>query len=111
MIEVHIQHDIMRRNDDVFIVDRRKIGQDAVLAVSGLGECMWRVMAEPGMVYYPTLRLPEGVLEALVKASKGNVKIPTEATQAHLDDSIAVRDRLLTLVEAACHTPRITDFK
>jgi hypothetical protein len=46
----------------------------------------------------PTIDLPAGALDALVAAARG-VQAPHPATERHLDDAVAVRDRLLGLVE------------
>lgn len=46
----------------------------------------------------PSLRLPDAALEALVREA-GKVLQSSDATVAHLADTVAVRDRLLKLVE------------
>lgn len=43
-------------------------------------------------------RFPEGVLDAIVQEHLG-VAAPQPATERHLTDAIAVRDRLLCLIE------------
>jgi hypothetical protein len=46
----------------------------------------------------PSLRLPNGMLQALVDAAMPQFP-PSEALDRHLRDAIGVRDRLLTIVE------------
>ena len=46
----------------------------------------------------PTLRLPKEVAEDIIRAMEGHVHAQ-DATSRHLDDAIAVRDRLLSIVE------------
>lgn len=46
----------------------------------------------------PGISLPAGVLDAIVAKATGTTP-PQAATERHLNDAIAVRDRLLTLVE------------
>lgn len=43
-------------------------------------------------------RLPEGALDAIL-AEYAKVAAPHPATERHLEDAVAVRDRLLALVE------------
>lgn len=58
----------------------------------------WRAVAEGAADTPPSLTLPAGVLEALL-AEAEKVIPASHATERHLADSIAVRDRLLVLVE------------
>jgi hypothetical protein len=51
----------------------------------------------------PTLELPEDALRALLEEA-GKVLPATHATERHLQDAIAVRDRLLNLVESGWET-------
>jgi len=51
----------------------------------------------------PTLRLPLDVAEPLA-AALSDVLPPDRAQGRHLDDAIAVRDRLLTIVESSARS-------
>ena len=53
---------------------------------------------DEGGIIPPFMELPSFLFRELVREIK-HVKEPSEATQAHLDDAIVVRDRLLKLVE------------
>lgn len=57
------------------------------------------VEVAPGASAPVSLRLPEEVYAALLAAGS-DIPLPTRAQHDHLADTIAVRDRLLTLVEA-----------
>lgn len=45
-----------------------------------------------------TIEMPMGMLEAIVAAAH-DILPPSAATDRHLKDAVAVRDRLLTLIE------------
>lgn len=71
------------------------------------GAYVWRPSAgplalekvEPGVATVePSLRLSDEVLEALVREAQGFVSA-SDATTRHLDDAVAVRDRLMVLIE------------
>lgn len=51
-----------------------------------------------GATVEPTFTIPALALEALLREASGFVAA-TDATTRHLDDAVAVRDRLLALVE------------
>ena len=59
---------------------------------------MW-FEADPNAECEPSLEIRTDLLEALL-AEAGKVLPATHATERHLLDAIATRDRLLTLVEA-----------
>jgi hypothetical protein len=61
------------------------------------GEIVWEE-SEPATQTPTLLRLRKDVLEAIARAVT-DIEGPSPAMQAHLKDAIAVRDRLLTLVE------------
>jgi hypothetical protein len=46
----------------------------------------------------PTIAMPSEMLEAIVAAAH-DILPPSAATDRHLKDAVAVRDRLLTLIE------------
>lgn len=56
----------------------------------------WEEIKEGGES--PGVLVPEGVLDKVVEQYL-KVRAPTQATQDHLVDAMAVRDRLLTLIE------------
>lgn len=71
------------------------------------GTYVWRPSAGAGAlqqveegaaVVEPSLRLSDEALEALVREAQGFVSA-SDATTRHLDDAVAVRDRLMLLVE------------
>lgn len=52
---------------------------------------------EGALLPEPTARFPEGVLDRIVEAHGRTA--PQPATERHLEDAIAVRDRLLGIVD------------
>lgn len=71
-----------------------------VLRPNGSGGFRWEPFDDrtPGLVAPVTLELPVEVLQALLQEA-GKVLPATHATERHLLDAIAIRDRLLALVE------------
>lgn len=61
------------------------------------GRIVW-TQHSSGAIVPPFLTLSPEVMKAIVDAGTGTFP-PTDATTAHLKDAIAVRDRLLTVVE------------
>lgn len=105
MIErVVIQENWQTRGHLVWVLGRDHPGAPtSVLQApeSGAFGPRWEPITEPavnGGDVVATIDLPEGALDALVAAAR-NVQAPHPATERHLDDAIAVRDRLLSLVE------------
>lgn len=68
-----------------------------VLQFAPDGGQVWEEAVQ-GRVGPPTLKLPQGALEALLAAAE-KVIPASHATERHLLDAITVRDRLLKLVE------------
>jgi hypothetical protein len=94
-MEVHIERNLPRDRFDVFIFQRVAKGRYLyTLTHEGwTGEVIYE-----GGALRPSMSLDEEMLEGLVRAAEGHVHAQ-EATVRHLDDVIAVRDRLFTLVE------------
>jgi hypothetical protein len=95
--------------------DYRTLGHRLLVFGRGLnfGRCWldgdgeWHEITEDGAIApgggemgerLPGIYLPAGALDAVVSAYHGTTA-PQPATERHLEDAIAVRDRLLTLVE------------
>lgn len=95
MIRARIEDDFPRRGVKVWVY--RDDSRPAVLRLDETGLERWDELAI-GVDVEPTLVLPEAALAAIV-AEAGNVLPPSAATDRHLTDAVAVRDRLLTLVE------------
>jgi hypothetical protein len=101
MIEVTVVRSPFRFGDDVWIW-RRENGGTQVLTADG-GSWAW-VHQGDAKQPDPSLRIPEGCREVLGAALLGT-SMPTDSMAAHLKDAVAVRDRLLILVERAAHPP------
>lgn len=106
MLEVYTEDDFLRRTVDVFIVDQRMGGSSAVMrlappdpegVISRL-EPTWEDVGVNEERPAPTLKLPQAAWEALAKAA-GDALPPSAAVDRHLQDTIAVRDRLLVMAE------------
>jgi len=70
-----------------------------------LGDGTWEPVSENATPIDPShstvgFRLPEGALDAIV-AEYQKVAAPQPATERHLTDALATRDRLLAMVEVA----------
>ena len=98
-IRVHTEHDWVRGLTRVHLVDgHHLIVPDHPLTVQRVP----LTEGPAGEPARPLLELPDAYLAAIVAAA-GDVLPPDRAQAAHLADTIAVRDRLLALVE---HTTR-----
>jgi hypothetical protein len=97
MIErVHIVDDWQRMGHQVVVIGRAHPGAPSAWLTAD-GE--WEPLKEAAMPGDPIgFRLPEGALDAIVDAY-AKVAAPHPATERHLTDALAVRDRLLALVE------------
>lgn len=109
MLEILVEEDYLRRHVDVFVVDIRRSGAGAVLRLAAPDpegtvtrmEPTWEDVGPVGEPRpAPTLSLPHDVWDAIAKKAAGALP-PSAATDRHLADAIAVRDRLLTMVEDA----------
>lgn len=95
--KVHIVENWTRQEHQVVVVGRLHADAPrAWLAADGT----WHAFEEgsPRNDDSIGLLLPEGVLDAIVAAHQG-VTAPTPAIERHLNDAVAVRDRLLAIVE------------
>ena len=101
MIErVHIIEDFQTMGHRVIIAGRQYPGATpSYLTADGEWEPITEISTsiDPGDIGF---RFPEGALDALVSAAR-NVTPTVPAIEQHLADAIAVRDRLLTIVERA----------
>ena len=97
MIErVHIVEDWQRMGHQVVILGRHHPGAPTCW-LTAQGE--WEPLKEGSMPGDPIgFKFPEGALDALVNAY-AKVAAPHPATERHLTDALAVRDRLLAMVE------------
>lgn len=59
---------------------------------------VWNKYREGSPLPDPTMVIPEDIYRALIEAGTDYLP-PSAATDRHLEDSVKVRDRLLTLVE------------
>lgn len=104
--EVSVHRSMSRFGDDVWIRRRAHGGGIEVLRwapSSRGGEWEARYLApEEGVPndWGPSLFIPSELLDPLVRALS-DVSPPNSAMERHLGDAIAVRDRLLALVERA----------
>jgi hypothetical protein len=97
--DVHIFPDWARLGHRIIVRGREYPGAPAaILKADG----SWEPVRESGAIDPEAgdygIRLPEGALDAIV-AKHLEVAAPHPATERHLTDAIAVRDRLLALVE------------
>jgi hypothetical protein len=94
--QVFIQDDWMRNGHWLVILGRPMPGAPRHWLRAD-GE--WEPLVEGAQVEQSAgFRLPEGALDAIVSAY-AKVATPHPATERHLEDAVAVRDRLLALVE------------
>jgi hypothetical protein len=93
-VRVYIQTQLARMGVDIFAFE------DVPPRIYRWGMSGWQVEEydERSRGLEPTLSMPREMLEEIVRAAEGHVHAQ-DATVRHLDDAIAVRDRLLTLVE------------
>lgn len=85
---------------DLEVVVYREAGRASYAAAAGVaedGQIIWRDVAE-GQELPVFFRCTPDVLEALLRAT-GDIVPASDATTAHLNDAIGIRDRLLSLVE------------
>jgi hypothetical protein len=93
-VNVHIERDWLRLGYSITFFERHPT---RVMRLSELG-ATWEAVEEGAAPTEPTLHLPADALEALL-AEAEKVIPASHATERHLTDAVAVRDRLLTLVE------------
>ena len=98
-MNIHIERNWTNGVDDIWIARDGITGGREVLRLLGDGVLRWDVL-EPPVKVEPTLSLPRQLAE-LLGAELTGIAPPSAAQAAHLADAIAVRDRLLALVEAA----------
>jgi hypothetical protein len=93
---VYIQPDFARMGHYVAFIGRPHPGAPgAVLQQDG----SWKPIEEGAVVQdWSGFRFPEGALDLLV-AEYSKIAAPTPATERHLKDATAVRDRLLSMIE------------
>lgn len=97
--QVVIQDDWARRRHVVVVIGRAHPGAPrSILTTDG----SWVPLAEQanvdGVGEGIGYAFPEGVLDAIVAQAQGTTP-PVPAVEAHLADALAVRDRLLDLVD------------
>lgn len=90
--DVHIIDEFMTASHRLIVLGRDHEGRRCIL--TGAGE--WEPVREGSD--HSGIYLPEGVLDAIVAKYRGTTPAQP-ATERHLDDAIAVRDRLLKIVE------------
>ena len=95
---VAIEQDFLTQRVKIYVYTEDLQGHRQFLQCAGPGEYRNVGINEGELTPPPLLELSRLVFLELVREIK-HVKEPSEATQAHLDDAIAVRDRLLTMVE------------
>lgn len=92
----HIDRDPIRRHIKIYLW-RESPGGNQYIQVNGPDSFINHDIPQAGVID-PFITLPEDWLRAIIEATS-DLKQPTPATQAHLEDAITVRDRLLTMVE------------
>lgn len=96
--KVHIEPDWL--NDNLKIWFYEKHGH-VLRTYKYLGDGVWEAAdVVDGELSEPSMTLPSEALEALIRAAEGHVHAQ-DATVRHLDDAIAIRDRLLSMLEEA----------
>jgi hypothetical protein len=93
---VYIGEDWARMGHQLVILGRQHPGAPrAWLRADGEWEPLQEGAQQDSTVGF---RLPEGAMDAIV-AAYAKTAAPHPATERHLEDAVAVRDRLLALVE------------
>lgn len=87
---------------DIWITQDRPDGRYQHIVVGG-DRWEWRKLEEAQITPSPTLTLEGNTFRALI-ANGSDILPPSAATERHLQDATAVRDRLLALVEKS-HAP------
>lgn len=95
-MEVYIHRDPRYDDVEVYLFERTPGG--TVHYVIDQGRLIGHGVERGEPMSEPTLRLPNGFVEILARALAGEVRVGG-ATEHHLKDAIAVRDRLLALIE------------
>lgn len=102
-MRVEVDREVATKMIDVYVIEDGMGGGAQVWTPLGEGP-EWTEVA-PGASAPVSLRLPEVVWVAMLAAGS-DVPAPSRAQHDHLADTIAVRDRLLVLVEQGLQAPR-----
>jgi hypothetical protein len=94
-MNVHIERDWLNDGYSISFFERHPT---RVMRRSEQGIITWESVDDGADPVEPTFRLPADALEALL-AEAEKVIPASHATERHLTDAVAVRDRLLALVE------------
>lgn len=99
-MRVEVDREIATKMLNIYVIQEGMSGTTATARVWQPldGPQEWAEVT-PGAEAPVSLRLPEEVYAAMVAAGS-DVPLPSRAQHDHLADTIAVRDRLLSLVEA-----------
>lgn len=98
-MEARIERNWPRRTVNVWLTQSHGAALQ-VLQHKGGGDWSYVNLSESEILpVEPTFELPDGAVEALVKAA-GDFLPPSAAIERHLKDAIGVRDRMISLVEA-----------
>lgn len=95
-VEVHLREQFQRDGFDVYFIEGG-IGNRSLLVPTPKTVERIELNEVTASQDLPSLFLPTAMLDALVAKATGVLK-PTAATQAHLEDAVKVRDRLLDMV-------------
>ena len=102
---VHIVDDFQRDGHDVYVLSRQ-LGQMAILRADGEWEALDPAAQEQAA---PTLRLPEGALDAIVAQAQGlqpRAAAVEDVLRDALTDARGVRDRVLDGLAVQLHEAR-----
>lgn len=95
-MRVEVEREPATRMVKVWVLQDGRAGRGT--AWTPLGDGPEWTEVHPGSEVPTSLRLPEEVWAAIVAAGS-DVPVPSRAQHDHLTDAVAVRDRLLTMVE------------
>ena len=96
-VKARIERDWANAMVRVWLFEPRETGT-RVLRILGKDVYQWDDVENGALLPEPTLYLPDEALQELVREASNVVPVE-DATSAHLQDAIEVRDRLLSLVE------------
>jgi hypothetical protein len=95
-VRVHLESDFVRKRIDIWVFDH---GDRLLRPANRAREEVWEeIEPNTGPKPAPSLSIREDVLEGIVAAASDHFP-PSAATDRHLNDAIAIRDRLLILLE------------
>lgn len=100
---VHVLEDFQTEGHRIFVLGRDGERRRCFLGADGEWHPITEMYAHggdgPSVGHHPDgIYLPRGVLDAIV-AKHTRTTAPEAATERHLEDAMAIRDRLLALVE------------